>query len=158
MRALVIYYTRSGTTKKAVGELTKHIRADMYELVDHKKRSGLLGWLRSGRDAAKKKLTGIDKPTNVPSRYPVVILATPNWVGSIPPAMRMYIKEYLTGVKKLAFIVTQGGKGQEKILTELEELTGQKPVAAVQLRSKDVKKQTEAFKTSLKGFVEKLAK
>ena len=158
MRALVVYYTRSGTTKKAVGELTKYVRADTYELVDHKKRKGLFGWLRSGRDATKKELTEIDKPRNVPSRYPVVILATPNWAGSITPAMRTYIKEYLKGAKKLAFMVTQGGKGQEKILTELEEVTGQKPVAAVQLRSKDVKKQTDAFRNSLKGFVEKLAK
>ncbi|MFP4119090.1 MAG: flavodoxin family protein [Candidatus Woesearchaeota archaeon] len=156
MRVLVVYYSRSGNTKKAVEELTKHVRADTYELVDHRNRKGFLGWLGAGRDAVKKKLTEIDAPTNVPSRYPVVVLATPNWAGTIPPAMRTYMMKYMEGAKEVAFLVTQGGKRQKKILAELEELSGKIPVATVQLRSKYIKKDRAKVKDVLEEFVKQL--
>ncbi len=158
MRSLIVYYSRTQTTRLAVDSLSHRFPVDIFKLEEDVSRDGLLGWLRAGRDAFKKRLTSINKPTQVPSRYFLVILAMPLWVGTIPPAMRTYIKEHLKDVKKLAFMITQGGNGQENVLTELEELTGHKPVATVQLRSKDVKNKTETFKNELEAFAEKLVK
>ncbi|MFW6378388.1 MAG: flavodoxin family protein [Nanoarchaeota archaeon] len=153
MRSLIVYYSRTQTTRLAVDSLSRRLPVDIFKLEEDVSRGGLLGWLRAGRDAFKKRLSSINKPTHVPSRYPLVILAMPLWVGTIPPAMRTYIRDELSGAKRVAFLLTQGGRGQEKVLVELERLTGQAPVATVQMLKKDVVKNTPRFKRQLETFV-----
>ena len=51
MKALVVYYSRTGHTKKVGDELVKALPCDVEEIVDTANRSGPVGWLKSGRQA-----------------------------------------------------------------------------------------------------------
>lgn len=52
---LVVYYSRTGATRKVAEYITKQLGADMEEIIDMKKRSGIWGFLIGGRDALRKK-------------------------------------------------------------------------------------------------------
>lgn len=157
MRPLIIYYSRTGTTRKLVHAISERYPADLYELKDKTFRKGVFGYIRSIFDAVKRRETVIARPRHVPSRYPLVILAMPVWAGTLPPAMRTYILRHLKNPGRVAFITTHGGKGQEKIFGELESLTGQKPVATGQVVRRDFVRQKDRFKQELDAFINSLS-
>jgi flavodoxin len=45
MKTLIVYFSKSGTTKKLAEKLANIFKADIETLIDKKKRSGLIGWL-----------------------------------------------------------------------------------------------------------------
>ena len=57
MKALVVYYSRTGNTKHVAEMIAGALKADLEELVDKRGREGFLGYLRSGRDAIRDKTT-----------------------------------------------------------------------------------------------------
>ena len=65
MKPLVVFYSRTGTTKKVAETISSILKCDVEEVFDTKNRAGVLGWLRSGRDAGSKKLTAIDKAKKI---------------------------------------------------------------------------------------------
>jgi hypothetical protein len=78
VKLLVVFYSRTGTTKKVGEALADLLQCDSEELIDTKKRSGPLGFLRSGRDAARNKLTVLEPITHDPALYGVVALVRPS--------------------------------------------------------------------------------
>ena len=77
MKALVVYYSRKGRTKKVAETISNIISCDIEEIADTKDRTGLLGYIHSGRQAMKKKLTAIKNTEKEPSKYDLVIIGTP---------------------------------------------------------------------------------
>ncbi len=73
MKTLVVYYSRSGTTKKIADEICDKMNCDIEEIIDNKNRKGLFGWLIAAFDARSKKLTVIENIKNDPSKYDLVI-------------------------------------------------------------------------------------
>jgi len=54
MKALVVFYSRTGTTKQVAEALAQSLNCDSEELIDTKKRSGPLGFLSAGRTQRQK--------------------------------------------------------------------------------------------------------
>jgi flavodoxin len=54
MKALIVYYSRTGRTKKIAKEIQLGIKAEIEEIKDSKNRKGILGWLSAGRDAGAR--------------------------------------------------------------------------------------------------------
>ena len=54
---LVVFYSRTGNTRTIAREIAEALEADIEEVEDTTGRSGLIGWLKSGRDAVQKSLT-----------------------------------------------------------------------------------------------------
>ena len=55
MQALVVYYSRTGHTKKIGDEIAKAIPGDVEEIVDTANRAGPVGWLMSGSRREREK-------------------------------------------------------------------------------------------------------
>ena len=110
MKPLVVFYSRTGTTKKVGEALADLIQCDSEELIDTKKRTGPLGFLRSGRDAARNKLTVLGPLIHDPALYDVVALGTPVWSGLMSSPMRTYITNNKSKFNGVAFFCTQGGE------------------------------------------------
>jgi flavodoxin len=66
VKPLVVFYSRTGTTKKVAETISNILKCDVEEVFDTKNRAGVLGWLRSGRDAGSKKPTAIEKAKKNP--------------------------------------------------------------------------------------------
>lgn len=91
MKSLVAYYTRTRHTQEVALELADVLQGDVEEIKDTKKRSGILGWLRSGRDAMNGSLTVLEEPANEPAEYDLLVIGTPNWASHVSTPVRTYI-------------------------------------------------------------------
>lgn len=134
MRVLVVYYSRTGNTKKVAEVISKTLKADLDEVVDLKNRRWLAGWIGGGRAAATKKLTEI-KFKKDPSKYDLVVIGTPVWAGNMVPAVRTYLTKHK--LRKVAFFATFGGR-EDKTFEEMEKISS-KPVAVYGVKGKKEK-------------------
>jgi len=146
---LIVYYSRSGHTEKAVTKLAEILDADVEKLVDLKNRQGAWGFITGGRDASFKKITDIDSVKYNPQDYELVIVSSPTWASAATPAVRTYIEAHKGEFKKVAFLVSQGGTCNGKIYKDLETLVGKSPVATVDFSRSDLQgtEWTEKLKT-----------
>ena len=110
MKSLVVYYTRGGNTRFVAETIVAEIGADLEEVVDLKKRSGILGYLRGGRDASQGRETEISPTVKSPTAYELIILGSPIWAGKPAPAINTYINKNDLSGKKVAVFFSQGGK------------------------------------------------
>jgi flavodoxin len=118
MKSLVVFYSRTGTTKRIGEALAQLLECDNEELVDTKKRSGPLGFVSAGRDAQAKNLTTLADIKHDPALYDLVILGTPMWGGTLSGAMRTYISANKSKFKRVAFFCTQGGTENKQLFDE----------------------------------------
>jgi len=104
LKSLIVYYTRTGNTRFVAETIAAEIGADVEEVVDLKKRRGLLGFLIGGKDARQGKETKISPTTKIPNDYELVIFGTPVWAGKPTPAINTYLKKNnLSGTKVAAY-------------------------------------------------------
>ena len=153
MKTLVVFYTRTGTSWKVAQEIAKSINADLEELIDLENRRGIIGFIKSGIDAIRKKRASLKQTEKDPSAYDLVILGTPVWGSNLSTPLRTYIDDNKNLLKNIALFCTAGGDSERyasKCLNDLEELTGQKPVAFLGLDKNDMK---QGFDKKVASFV-----
>ena len=138
MRILVVFYSRTGFTKKLALSLAAKLQADTEELVDTTSRKGIMGWLKGGRDAVKKFMTVISPAQKDPAQYDLVVVGSPVWAGSMAPALRTYLTQQKSKLKKFGCFCTMGGSGGQRLFSQVEEILGQKPLATLTVRTKQV--------------------
>jgi len=158
MNALVVYYSRTGVTKKVAEHLAELLNADVEEIVDLKDRKGPIGYVIAGKDASTKSLTNIRMLEKKPSRYDMIIIGSPVWAWALTPAIRSFVhqnKPFLKG-KRFAFFCTMGGNGDTQLFQQLEGLLEEKPEATLTLLTREVAKNEHQEK--IRAFVEKIKK
>lgn len=138
MKALVVYYSRTGTTKKVAEEISKSLMCDVEAISDNKRRSGIAGYLRCGFEGVRKKTPKINEAEKKALEHDIVIIGTPIGGWNMSSLIRSYITRYSKDFKKVAFFCTQGGSGAENAFKEMEEICGKEPVAVLGLITKDV--------------------
>ena len=146
MNALVIYYSRSGNTAKIAQRVANALECDIEEIIDTKKRSGILGYLRSGRDAGGKSLTVLKEPINDPASFDLVVIGTPLWAGHVSTPVRTYIHQNQAKLKSVAFFCTAGGAKFSGAFEDMRELSQKEPVATLGVRAKEIKNKTYSEK------------
>lgn len=138
-KILVVYYSRTGNTKRVAEDIAKGLNADMEEIVDTKKRSGLFGFIIAGKDATQKKPADIKEMQKNPAGYDIVIIGTPVWAWTITPAVRAYAMKYGSSIKQAAFFCTAGKTTAGEIVGKLEEILGREVYASVGFTEKELK-------------------
>lgn len=150
-KTLVVFYSRTGTTKKVGNQIAEKLGADIEEIKDTVDRSGAKGYLISGRDAMKKRLTELAPLKFNPADYDLVIIGTPVWAWNMSSPIRTYLEENKGGFKKTAFFCTMGGTGDSKAFKEMEEIIGISPIATFSARTIDVVK--DKYLEELEKFI-----
>jgi flavodoxin len=154
MKMLVVFYSRTGNTRKVAEELVNALECDIEEIVDTKNRSGMLGYLKSGRDAGGGKLTVLKELINDPSQYDLLIIGTPLWAWHVSTPVRTYIHQNQGNFKNVAFFCTAGGNKFEGAFNDMEELSGVSPIEILGVREKEIKDGT--YKSKAAEFVKKI--
>lgn len=147
MKTLVVYFSRTGNTKKVGEEIARILKADVDEIKDEKDRRGIFGYLKAGKDAMGKKLTKISYKKK-PENYQRVIIGTPIWGWRMCPAIRTYLWENKDKIKKADYFCTQGGNGGDKTLEEMEGILGKGRKLILlekEVKSGEFKKKVEEF-------------
>ena len=145
MRALVVFYSRTGITKKACNAIADALRANdtvevqVEELIDRADRSGMVGWLSGGRDATLKRPTEIEPVQADPGAFDLVVIGTPVWAFTCAPAPRAFCEQFADQISTVAFVATMGGSGDRGAFEAMGKLCGTAPVATLALRERFVK-------------------
>ncbi|MBP1912836.1 flavodoxin family protein [Thermococcus stetteri] len=151
MKTLVVFYSRSGTTKRVAEELAKALNADVDEVIDKKSRRGIIGFLRAGYDATRGKTTEIEF-TKDPSNYDLVIVGIPVWNGRVTPAIRTYLLRNRGRIKGAVFFATCAGRAG-MCLEQMEELYGDKALLKKTIVKKELEKGVRELKEELKALI-----
>lgn len=151
---LVVFYSRSGKTKKVAEEISKSLNCDIEEIKETISRKGIFGWLKSGYQNATRKFPPILPIEKDPANYDLVLIGAPVWAGISAAPARTYIRENISKIKNIALISTKGGSSTEKIINYFEELSGKKAIAFLDLVDKSIKK--DSYSEKLTKFIDEI--
>lgn len=155
-KILVVYYSSSGITEKVGGLLAVALEADQEKLIDKKERKGVWNYLVAAKDAMMKYETEIETPKYDPADYDLVIIGTPVWAWTMTPAVRTYITKNKDKFKNVVFFTTSGGTTYDKIVPEMETLSGKKAVISDGFFEKEVKADSKEMINRLNKFLENI--
>lgn len=138
---LCIYYSRTGHTKKAMEEIAEALDAELVEITDGVDRKGLVGVLRSGRDAMRRECLPL-KPFQTEQgldKYQLVIVGTPVWAGRCSSVIRGFLKQHGKKLRQAAYIITRYSEDKcEQVFSQMDQYTPCGHQAAVSLRGGSV--------------------
>ncbi|MGD9496520.1 MAG: flavodoxin family protein [Armatimonadota bacterium] len=144
MRVLVVYYSCSGMTKRACEAIAASLAAAGHEavteeLIDRTERGGMLGFVRGGRDAMRRRSTEIEPVQADPTAFDLVVIGTPVWAATCTPAVRVFCEQFAGKLPRVAFVATMGGRGEAGAYAAMRECCGAAPVATLTLIDKAIK-------------------
>lgn len=135
---LVVFYSRSGNTRRLAHAIAEELHADVEEIVDRRERRGALGYLRAGRDAWRKRETPIDSPRHDPRSYDLIVAGSPVWSWSLAPAMRTRLACHRDMLTDVAFFLTHGGTARDRVFGQMAEVAGRVPLRTLAVREKEL--------------------
>ncbi len=122
MEKLVIYYSRSGRTKKVALKLAESLNAGVIQIIDKKERKGFLCFISSCLDAIKHKKTRIEYNKGSIQISDLICIGTPVWAGTIPPAVRTFLSENSFKNKKILLFCTAASSPWKKTIDEMRKM------------------------------------
>ena len=154
MKTLLVFYSRSGRTKKVAETISDILKCDIEEIFDTKDRKGVLGFLSAGNDAITKRFTIIKEIKKNPSLYDLVVIGTSIWAGNISTPIRTYISLNKDNFKNVAFFCSHLGSETKKVFTDMENICQKTPIALLELTSREVVR--DQYIQKVKEFIENL--
>ena len=154
MKILVVFYSRSGKTKKAAEAISDILKCDKEEIFDIKSREGITGFLSAGSATNLRRLTAIKEIKNNPSLYDLVIIGTPIWSSNVSTPIKTYLSLYQEDFKKVAFFCTRLSSDPKKIFDDMKNLSQKTPLALLELTSREVAR--DQYTQKVKEFIENL--
>lgn len=140
MKTLIIYYSSGGSTKIMARTLSMHLRADIIEIQDLKKRDGVASRLLSSVEAFRESKTEIN-PERVDLRnYDLIYIGTPTWANKPAPAIITLIDRCDWKGKDVILFTTMARSGGQATLERLEEkihMRGGRVIESFSLKTKD---------------------
>ena len=156
MKTLVVYYSRSGNTRKVADEIATVLKADEEELQDGKSRKGPVAFILAGREAMHKTTVTLQPLSHDPATYDMVVVGSPVWAGTVCSPVRTFLAKNRGKLKQVAWFCTSGGEdpaGAQKTFAAMTEESGLTPKATLGLGRVSVKKdhsqQVSSFAASL---------
>ncbi|NGY03206.1 flavodoxin family protein [Solimonas terrae] len=134
---LLVFYSRSGTTRALACRLARELDADLEEIRERHDRKGWRGFLRS----LFESLSGRD-PAIVPCRfkpadYALVVVGTPVWAERPAGPVRRYLLDHEAELNHVAFFCTYSHNGAAA-LAEMADIVDCEPIATLMLSGPEV--------------------
>ncbi len=138
---LCVYYSRTGNTEKLMREIAQELKCELIKLDDGVDRSGLSGWLRSGKQAMARRLPPV-KPfkTAFPlDVYDLVIIGSPVWAGRCAAPVRSFLMQYGDSLRRTAYVITRGSDVRyEEVFDQMDMYVRSPHISAVTIRPNTV--------------------
>jgi len=139
MKILVVYYSRTGNTARLAQAIATELNADIIELKETTKRSGIIGYMKAGFAAMTHKQANLLPINKKIEEYDLIILGTPVWAFTAPPPVATFINENKTKIKKLATFATMTATGHTRTIEHIQQLYQQKLTAHLAVADKHLK-------------------
>lgn len=137
-KILVIFYSRSGTTRRIALALSAALGGSVEEIVEDRGRNGFLGYLRSVIEARGRRAATIRPARNDPKSFDLVVIGTPVWAWSVSSPVRAYLTENKDRFPAVAFFCTLGGAGSETVFAQMQGIVGKPPRATCAITARDI--------------------
>jgi flavodoxin len=122
----IVYVSRTGHSRALAQEVAAQLGETACEIIDKVDRRGLIGYLRSGRQAMRKMATPIGDPGVDLAGAGAVILVQPIWASAVVPPLRSWLqahKQDLAG-KKLGLLASNMGSPAARLKMNFEQEFG----------------------------------
>jgi hypothetical protein len=137
-KTLVVFYSRSGTTRRIATALSAALGASIEEIAESRSRNGFLGYCRSVIEARRQLLPNILPAINDPSSFDLVVIGTPVWAWSVSSPVRSYLSANKDRLPAVAFFCTLGGAGSETAFAQMQGIVGERPRATCAITAQEV--------------------
>jgi flavodoxin len=137
-KILIVFYSRSGTTRKIAQELAKTLRCDLEEITEATSRIGFFGYMRSVTEALLKRPAAIAATQRDVAGYDLVIVGTPVWCASLSSPVRAYLTANAVRLPDVTFFCCLGGSGSESAFAQMTAIVGKQPRAVCAIKQGDV--------------------
>jgi flavodoxin len=137
-KTLVVFFSRSGHTRRVAHSLAMHLNADLEELGAVQSREGPVGYAQSALEAMLALAPAIATPHHDGSGYELVVIGTPVWFWSLASPVRTWLLQASVQHARVAFFCTMGGSGGSRAFDTMAALAGQKPVATLAISEHEV--------------------
>ncbi len=140
MKTLIIYYSEGGNTKIMARTLSMHLKADIIEIQDLKKREGFGSKFFASVKAFRESKTEINPSSLDLTNYDLIYIGTPTWANNPTPAIITLIDRCNWKGKDVILFTTMSSNGGQATLERLEEkitLRGARVVQSFSLKTKE---------------------
>ena len=153
-RALVVYYSHSGYTRRVARAVAEQLGAALGEIRCARYSSGGLGRLRATFDSVLRRVPPIAAPPEVDQDWDTVVIAAPVWAGRPATPMVSLLRRGWRVPQNVGLLLTHFGSPPDKAFAEMEALLRVKPSARLAVRDKDI--DSGAATAAVSSFVSRL--
>jgi flavodoxin len=139
-RLLVVFFSRTGTTRRLAEHIARATGADLEELKETQSRRGILGWLRSGYEGTYRRST---KPLPLQRHlrdYDLVFVGSPTWNRALASPVRGFFEQHTNDLSNVALFATCQGQGATEVNAQMAALLKNAPLATLAMLERDVKR------------------
>jgi flavodoxin len=151
-KALVLYYSRSGNTRKVAHAISDSLHCEIDEIktpVHYEK--GILGYAKALYHSLTKKRVEIYTISKKLGQYDLVLIGSPVWGGAMAPPIRSFLSQNKSQLKTVAYFLTQGGTDpREAVLKDMQNEAGAAQLATLVIPDRDLK--NSSFKKAVETF------
>lgn len=144
MKSLVVYYSRTNTTRKLAEKIASETNADIEEIKPKVNYQGKIGYIRGGKDAMSEKIIDLEEMAYDPKDYDVVYVGGPVWASKAANPLISYLNN--NDFNNVKFFLTAGKSGFESSFKQMEKYS-KKPLKTLQLTTKEVKQDNYDLKS-----------
>ena len=144
MKSLVVYYSRTNTTRKLAEKIAGEINADIEEIKPKVNYQGKIGYVRGGKDAMSEKIIDPEELKYNPEDYDVVYIGGPVWASKAANPLISYLNQ--NSFRNVKFFLTAGKSGFESSFKQMEKYST-KPLKTLALTTKEVKQDNYDLKS-----------
>lgn len=144
MKSLVVYYSRTNTTRKLAEKIAGEINADIEEIKPKVNYQGKIGYVRGGKDAMSEKIIDLEELKYNPEDYDVVYIGGPVWASKAANPLISYLNQ--NSFSNVKFFLTAGKSGFESSFKQMEKYST-KPLKTLALTTKEVKQDNYVLKS-----------
>jgi hypothetical protein len=116
---LVVFYSRTGCTRRLALRIAGMLDADVEEITERHSRRGVFGFARSMFDVLHGRLPRIAAARLDPRSYRTVVIGTPVWAAHVSSPVRSYIVQHADALRRLGLFCTMGSSGGAEVLAEM---------------------------------------
>lgn len=123
-KTLVVYFTWSGTSKKAAEWIKEELGTDIFEIKTIKKYSDKYAVCigQAGMEKMQKTRPELVSYLDTVSEYEKIVIVSPNWWSSLPMAVAGFLERYNFTGKKIYPVCMHGGGGVAKTVTTMKNI------------------------------------
>ena len=128
-RSLVVFFSRSGTTRCLAEHIARATGADLEELRESRSSSGLGGWLRSGYEGTYRRSAETLPLQRYLRDYDLVFVGSPTWNRALASPVRGFLERHASELANVALFATCQGEGATEVNAQMATVLARPPPA-----------------------------